>query len=240
MFSYSSILLTLFHVMLFSITYATVYIEPDSTDNSMKHQCDGSACRSVYQFFGDSSCQPNIKKYIEDAINTLFVMQNKSVESWDESIKRVTEKLEAMEKKIETIGRIGSERCPNGYEYYQHGKFWYKFHNECNSWPKARQVCQQEGGDLISLNERNFDFFRNVSQSKAGDCRHVWVGTTDISSEGQWYWLTGERVSSVFWQSAQPDNAHNNENCGDLISFFEFRLNDHVCSNQEHFICQIV
>ncbi|KAL3879769.1 hypothetical protein ACJMK2_032055 [Sinanodonta woodiana] len=240
MFSYEFILLMLFHLMLCSITYASITIENDCTDNRMKHLCEGSAYHNVYQFFGDSSCQPNIKKCIEDAINTLFAKQNKSVEGWDESIKTLTAKLETLERKIDKIGRIGDARCHNGYEYYQQDKFWYKFHNDCMSWSEARDVCRKEGGDLISLNENNFDFFRNVSQAKAGGCNHVWVGTTDISLEGQWYWLNGKRVSSVSWQPGQPDNARSNEHCGDLVRHFQFKLNDHVCSYKVHFICQIV
>ncbi|KAL3879767.1 hypothetical protein ACJMK2_032053 [Sinanodonta woodiana] len=244
MFSYKFILQMLFHLMLFSMTYASTKCENDCTDNRMKHQCDGSAYRNVYQFFGDSASQPNINKCIEDAINTLFAKQNKSVEGWDESIKALTAKLETLERKIDKIGRIGEicyvSQWIHGYEYYEQDKFWYKFHNDCMSWSEARDACQEEGGDLISLNEDNFDFFRNVSRSYAGDCYHVWVGTADISAEGQWYWLNGERVSSVLWYPDQPDNALSNEHCGDLSRDFQFRLNDHVCSYKMHFICQII
>ncbi|KAL3879768.1 hypothetical protein ACJMK2_032054 [Sinanodonta woodiana] len=240
MFSYKFILQMLFHLMFFSMTCASTNFDNDCTDTTMKHQCDGPAYRNVYQFFGDSASQPNIKKCIEDAINTLFAKQNKSVEGWDESFKTLTAKLETLERKIDKIGRIGNARCPNGYEYYEQDKFWYKFHNDCKSWSEAREACQKEGGDLISLNENNFEFFRHFAQSNAGDCYHVWVGTADISAQGQWYWLNGERVSSILWQPGQPDNTNNNEYCGDLRYHFQYRLNDHVCSYKAHFICQIV
>nr|AWC08727.1 C-type lectin [Sinohyriopsis schlegelii] len=238
MFNNIFIVRMLFHVMLMYVAYASDNTQNDCTENTKKCQVDGPACRNVYQFFGDSSCPPDFKKYIDDAIYAVFTRQNKSVGTSDESIKALTAKIDALDKKIDTISITSITKCPSGYEYYHPDKFWYKFHSECKSWSDARQVCQDEGGDLISLTEKNFDFFRLVSRSRAGECINVWVGTRDISSEGQWYWVNGERVSSSLWQPGQPDNTNNNEHCGDLRKQFQYRLNDYVCSIKQHFLCQ--
>ncbi|KAK3597088.1 hypothetical protein CHS0354_021190 [Potamilus streckersoni] len=133
-------------------------------------------------------------------------------------------------------------RCPvchSGYEYYQQDKFCYKFYNVCQTWSEARQVCQNEGGDLISLNNRNLNFFNELALHKSGSCDDVWVGATDVSSEGQWNWLNGDKVSSDLWAINQPDNWDSIEHCGDLHKRFDYELNDADCSRNKHFICQV-
>ncbi len=196
--------------------------------------------RSVSLFLGDSGCQRSVQEDITNA------MKNACAEKGDEQYTSMGTKLETLDKRISDLylavtrpGTVAGD-CPPGYVYYQQDQFCYKFHSECKSWPQARQVCLQEGGDLISLKESNFNFFLELARSKAGDCNNVWVGATDVTSEGQWFWLNGKRIGLVFWAQDQPDNWASKENCGDLSKFFGYKMNDEDCSSNLHFICQSV
>lgn len=199
-----------------------------------------AADRSVSLVLGDSVCQSSIQQDIALAMKTACD------EKGDEQYKSMAAKLDVLDKKLSDL-YVKSTRpgkaigyCPYGYIDYPQEQFCYKFHSECLSWAQARQVCLQEGGDLISLGEANFQFFIDLARSKAGDCNTVWVGTTDINSEGQWSWLNGVNVSSVFWAQGQPDNWASKENCGNMNKNFGYRMNDEDCSSKFHFLCQSV
>ncbi|KAK3597120.1 hypothetical protein CHS0354_021229 [Potamilus streckersoni] len=135
---------------------------------------------------------------------------------------------------------IGSGKCPAGYSSHPDEKFCYKFYNECKTWAEARQVCRRDGGDLISLKTINFAFFKELSKQQTGVCSlpTVWVGLSDISVEGQWYWLNGEKVSTTFWAPNEPNNL-GEEDCGCLEHWTSYNLNDRKCTDSFRFICQI-
>ncbi|KAK3590350.1 hypothetical protein CHS0354_029574 [Potamilus streckersoni] len=200
----------------------------------------GSTGRSVSLFLGDSVCQRSIQENITN------VTKKACAEKADEQYTYMLTKLETLEKKVSDISlalsiKQGSVigQCLPGYTYYQQDKFCYKFHLECRSWLQAREICQEEGGDLISLREGNINFFSNLARLKSNkaDCNSVWVGTTDSTREGQWFWLNGVEIGSVFWAPGQPDNC-NSKNCGNLAELNDFKMNDDDCNRKLHFICQ--
>ncbi|KAL3879771.1 hypothetical protein ACJMK2_032057 [Sinanodonta woodiana] len=197
---------------------------------------------SVNMFLGSSFCQRIIQNDIEKAVKNVCT----GASSADPNAATAA-KLRAVEKKIDdSLVKLGNLRtviakpCTAGYENYELEGLCYKFYSECKTWTEAQQTCKDDGGNLISLTEGNFNFFRNVSQNKAGTCNHVWVGTTDINSVGNWNWLNGQAITAVFWSPGQPDNWDNKEHCGDLVKVSNYYLNDEDCSSKLHFICQKV
>ncbi len=204
---------------------------------------DESAASGLNVFFGDLFRQ-NIVRNSSDVCTEM----NKIVDATNAKFTVISTKIADLERKLDDLlrtmssptAKLSNSTCPTGFEYYYQEKFCYRFNSDCRTWAEARKNCQQLGGDLISLTEVNFLYFRDVSRSKAGACGGVWVGTTDASSEGQWFWLNGVKVRSVFWAQDQPDNWASKENCGDLSKFFGYKMNDEDCSNNLHFICQSV
>ncbi len=199
---------------------------------------------SVDIFFGDSFCQKIIQQDVTNAVKNVCTATSQGTATSNEQYKTMTTRIENLERKLDgalpKLANISSNPCRFGYEYFKQETFCYRFHRECKTWSEARQVCQQEGGDLIMLKESNFNFFRDVARSKSNECSHVWVGTTDISSFGQWKWLNGESISPSLWATTQPDNQQSKEHCGDLQKFYDYKLNDEDCSNKMNSICQIV
>ncbi len=200
---------------------------------------------SVNMFLGSSFCQRIIQQDVANAVKNVCTAVN-VIDPYEVT----TAKLQTVEGKVDdalaklgylqsTISKI-ARPCPTGFEYYEQESLCYKFHSECKTWSEARQICKDEGGDLISLTEGNLNNFRDVSRKRAGTCTHVWVGTTDISSAGKWNWLNGREITSVFWSPDQPDNWANKEHCGDLVKVSDYLLNDEDCSIKLHFLCQRV
>ncbi|KAL3879775.1 hypothetical protein ACJMK2_032061 [Sinanodonta woodiana] len=205
------------------------------------YAADGEATdRSVKMFLGDSVCQRSIQEDIKSEMDDTCTVKG------DNQYAILARKLDALNKNISDLSLKLSTKpepvpgvCPRGYVYYQPERFCYQFHGDCKSWPQARQICLQEGADLISLKESNFNFFMDLARSTTSECSSVWVGTTDVASEGQWSWLNGVRVTASFWAPGQPDNWANKENCGDLAGFFDYKLNDEDCRTKLRYICSV-
>ncbi|KAK3590353.1 hypothetical protein CHS0354_029577 [Potamilus streckersoni] len=170
----------------------------------------------------------------EAALNGFKNSTNTKIEILVRSVSRISDVIASIRRVV------GHSKCRSGYEYYQQDKFCYKFHSECKSWSEARQVCREEGGDLISLKEANLDYFRSVARLESGPCSGVWVGSTDITLEGIWKWLNGETINRIFWYPEQPDNWQGEEHCGQMMKVFNYLMNDEYCNEALHFICQIV
>ncbi len=242
----TSTLLILFHQLLTRVAYVgSQSTENACTQNSMAVEDQGSAYSGVKMYFGDSFCQRIIQQDVTNAMKSACTGMTTPQGPSDE-YKALTTKIDSLDKKADDaltrltalILSTTNKTCRTGYDYYQQDQFCFKFYSDCKTWSEARQVCQQDGGELISLNDRNLEFFRNLARTKAGSCNNVWVGTTDASSEGQWNWQNGEKVSSAFWASGQPDNWASKENCGDLNKIFDYKLNDEDCSNKLHYLCR--
>ncbi|KAL3867977.1 hypothetical protein ACJMK2_040818 [Sinanodonta woodiana] len=240
----------------------------ENGDTNTSKLSDEPECRNVVYQFGGSRRQCIIKKELDDAIEKVSMLQNRSEENVGEQLqellKRIQgmvrgidgklEQLEAFENRIEEkLDRIAEKispdidnarscnrTCPIGYEYYQPDKFCYRVHKVCKSWYDARDVCRQDGGDLISLKSSNFEFFNEVARSSTGFCfnSYVWVGATDIGSAGTWFWLNGEKILSTFWYPGEPNNPVDNEHCA-FFNYFPSKLDDYLCSTESNFLCQI-
>ena len=70
----------------------------------------------------------------------------------------------------------------------------------------------------------------------------MWIGLNDERTEGDWYWVNGKRAvtSAVLWARNQPDNARNNEDCGEIVrnNDYGFGTNDERCSRRSYALCE--
>jgi hypothetical protein len=59
-----------------------------------------------------------------------------------------------------------------------------------------------------------------VRDSCGGSNNGPWIGGSDIATEGQWEWITGEAFTYENWKPGQPDNAGGGENCLHFWTYF--------------------
>ena len=112
----------------------------------------------------------------------------------------------------------GLEPLPDyleGAEEYN-GHF-YKLYDDPMYWTEAKSACEQQNGHLATILDEGEQEFINRLIEEKGTLYHYWLGASDANAEGEWRWVTGERVplpgESGFsnWCGNQPNNVEDFE-----------------------------
>uniref|UniRef100_A0A3B4YR41 C-type lectin domain-containing protein n=1 Tax=Seriola lalandi dorsalis TaxID=1841481 RepID=A0A3B4YR41_SERLL len=120
---------------------------------------------------------------------------------------------------------------PSDRWLYFNGSLYYNSSNE-KTWQESRKDCIQKGADLTIINNREEQNF--IRQFK----KYLWIGLTDIETEGKWKWVDGTPLTRSFWDSKEP-NGKTLENCGQIKNpNLQNNWNDERCSNTHNWICE--
>uniref|UniRef100_A0A667ZWI3 C-type lectin domain-containing protein n=1 Tax=Myripristis murdjan TaxID=586833 RepID=A0A667ZWI3_9TELE len=110
---------------------------------------------------------------------------------------------------------------------------WTHFNSSCyfnssesKSWDESRQDCLRRGADLVIINSRE----ENVRDG-------VWIGLSDLETEGEWKWVDGSSLSYTSWAKGQPDDAPGGEDCGEVRPERD-GWNDLFCTHSLHWVCE--
>ncbi|KAK3886032.1 hypothetical protein Pcinc_009808 [Petrolisthes cinctipes] len=135
-----------------------------------------------------------------------------------------------------------------GKFFHHEGKDFYVNREQKLSWTDSRRWCQVRGSDLAQPTGDLISFMQRVHHlvlPYVGSASHeaVWMGASDIASEGQWFWLSGTQLPNNFpWDGIQPDNGGGNEDCLEIAykrDGTNVFYNDHVCTYPRHFVCEL-
>ena len=76
-------------------------------------------------------------------------------------------------------------------------------------WQQSRQYCQNWGGDLAVHGVKTLKNRKKLIQNLSVNQDYIWIGGSDVASEGNWIWVNGERASSseIIWDGGQPNNS---------------------------------
>ena len=82
-------------------------------------------------------------------------------------------------------------------------------------------------GDLLNIDE--YGYFAN----------RIWIGINDIANEDNFeYDNSGDSISIDSWDTGQPDNYGNNEDCVEFAYYNKDKWNDADCSKTSLSICE--
>ncbi|XP_058864089.1 hepatic lectin-like isoform X8 [Acipenser ruthenus] len=128
------------------------------------------------------------------------------------------------------ISKVSIKPCP--CEWISFNEACYYFSKKRANWHKAKESCNSKNASLALISSaQELDYLK----SRIGST-HYWLGLSDSETEGSWKWLDGRTVETRFWNSGEPNNAGNNEDCGKVTSS---KLNDVPCNSEEHWICEM-
>ena len=101
----------------------------------------------------------------------------------------------------------------------EHNGHYYKLVDDPMYWTQAKAACEQQNGHLATVLDADEQAFIESLVEKGG-LYHYWLGACDAASEGDWRWVTGERVplpgESGYqnWCGNQPNNIEAYEEVG--------------------------
>ncbi len=144
--------------------------------------------------------------------------------------------------------RLKTTACPQNYNLYDKGsggRFCYRFVSDfCRNQSAAQKYCQGQGGNLISFNEPNFEFFRlRAAEERAFSdqqigipgpnlrtCRHFWTSASDYGRETMFRFINGHEINpnSIVW--VEPVVFNTGKNCVVMDGYNQYLLTDFNCA----------
>uniref|UniRef100_A0AAY5EJ11 C-type lectin domain-containing protein n=1 Tax=Electrophorus electricus TaxID=8005 RepID=A0AAY5EJ11_ELEEL len=125
------------------------------------------------------------------------------------------------------------KRCFKGWKKF--GSSYYYFSNGRKNWAESRQYCREMGADLVIINSREEQEF--IKEANI----YTWIGLSDAQTEGNWKWVDGSRLTTVYWRKGEPNDAHKDEDCAvylnEVVSLNTW--NDIPCSYEAGWICEL-
>ena len=123
--------------------------------------------------------------------------------------------------------------CPDDWLYRDSS--CYRVFTSIKSWNEASKFCQENQGELVSMNsdaEQQF-VYQNMAVGKT-----LWIGLVKDRALGIFRWSNGEKLTFENWIEAPIISGH--EDCGEMTDYGHFhgQWNDMGCSNKRPFICE--
>ena len=85
----------------------------------------------------------------------------------------------------------------------------------------------------------NFFFWCSYIKNTLQNTR-LWVGLSDLASEGTWMWVDGKvsNISAEFWVPGQPSNTNREEHCAEVGWRDDYLTNDVNCNSHFYAVCE--
>ena len=111
----------------------------------------------------------------------------------------------------------------------------YNFVDSIGSWALGEAECNDQSwqgvqGHLASIHSKE----ENDFVARLANFQRVWIGGTDIQSEGSWTWSDGSVMSYLNWSPNNPNNQGGTEHCMDITTAW----NDNNCNRALKFVCK--
>ena len=120
---------------------------------------------------------------------------------------------------------------PSGTEEFN--GHYYKYYDMPMSWEDSQIYCEQLGGHLATVTNA----FENEFIVSLFSCESVWLGATDLQTEGDFRWLNGEIFSYSNWGDGEPNNGGRNAN-QDYLHLYKNGKWDDIQNTELGFICE--
>ncbi|MBN3311072.1 MRC1 protein, partial [Amia calva] len=104
----------------------------------------------------------------------------------------------------------------------------YTLITESKNWTTARDYCREKHTDLVTISNHSEN---EIVKNRTGGST-VWIGLFNEP----WKWSDGGMSSFRNWNENEPNNDHNQENCGGLLPTGKW--NDFSCQTNLTFLCQ--
>nr|XP_033479012.1 CD209 antigen-like [Epinephelus lanceolatus] len=167
-----------------------------------------------------------------DQLRTSYNSLSKERDQLQTSHNNLSKERNQLQKKNEALtkDRNDLQRKLEARWMYFRGSF-YHISSDQKTWQESRRDCQQKDADLVIINSKEEqDFTRQFK-------KYMWIGLTDLQTEGTWKWVDGTQVTKSYWGPKEP-NGGSGENCGEMKFDSENSWNDGSCSLSHFWMCE--
>ncbi|CAK6957072.1 CD209 antigen-like protein E isoform X2 [Scomber scombrus] len=197
--------------------------------------------------------QKNVKKEMQSHQNLKLQIEQSKILSDD--LQRQIETLQVEQAVLQASSSDISDscgRCPFG---------WFLLNTTCyflsnsetiplKSWPDSRTDCIHRGADLVVINNFEeqvnlYEFLPKVASGQPwwGKGQGVWIGFTDIQTEGTWAWVNNvTQLDQGYWIDGEPNN-HGilGEHCAATVKLDRPTKTwyDASCENTKQWLCEM-
>ena len=114
--------------------------------------------------------------------------------------------------------------------------------DSAETWNGAEIVCQAKTwkgvqGHLASVHSKEENIFVASLATET-----IWLGGNDLHKEEQWTWTDGTPFTYSNWNTGEPNNHGNNEDCLELYTPSSNKgkhWNDDRCTKSAKFVCKL-
>nr|XP_057946099.1 C-type lectin domain family 12 member B-like [Doryrhamphus excisus] len=118
-----------------------------------------------------------------------------------ESLRKERKHLQANVTTLE--GTCG--KCPQEWNFFNNSCYFFSL-TQKKTWMASRDYCISYGGNLVVIDDQNEQSY--VSHIIKSWYSGVWIGLTDMTSEGKWLWINNvTELEQRYWIPRQPDNS---------------------------------
>ena len=108
----------------------------------------------------------------------------------------------------------------------------------CESWEQARDYCESVGGHLATVtSQEENDALYAFALSCGYD--NVYIGYSDIDSEGVWHWVNGEESGYTNWSEGEPNGFTLSENYAVMVDGGYWNDGDYSPRNENGLVSYI-
>ncbi|XP_063739436.1 CD209 antigen-like [Eleginops maclovinus] len=160
-----------------------------------------------------------------------YVSEQNSLTEERDDLKRIILDMVTTNKNLaEERHNLTTTQTDCGWLYFNDSA--YHFSSIEKNWQESRDDCLQKGADLVIINSQEEQNF--LSQFK----KTMWIGLTDLETEGTWKWVDGTPMTERYWGPNEP-NGKTSENCGDTKQYdVGNHWNDENCNVKVFWTCE--
>ncbi|KAM9839148.1 macrophage mannose receptor 1 [Aulostomus maculatus] len=103
------------------------------------------------------------------------------------------------------------------------------------TWYQARQSCQQQGADLLSISELHEQAYISGLTSNLGIS--LWIGLNSLDFDSGWQWTNGNPFRYLNWAPGHP-SSDPGLNCGTMNAVKASKWESNACTKKLGYICR--
>jgi hypothetical protein len=107
----------------------------------------------------------------------------------------------------------------------------YKLTSQSYDFDTAFDTCAADGAHLAAIHDTG------ENQLVFDHAKEAWFGLDDLRTEGGFHWADGTQLDFTSWDTNEPSNAFNNEDCAYMTSN-NGTWNDTACNNSRRALCE--